>query len=91
MALTLLDLSLAFDTVDHSIMLSMLQSRFSVTGHPLEWFRSHLSGRTEVFVRRSPTLQPWLSAIYLVYTECPVNTFSVYSVQYHLFADDTQN
>ena len=38
-ALALLDLSSAFDSVDHSTLLSILRSRFSVTEQPLEWFR----------------------------------------------------
>jgi len=52
-ALALLDLSSAFDTVDHPTLLSILQSRFSVTGQPLDWFRSYLTGRTQVFTTHS--------------------------------------
>ena len=57
-ALMLLDLSSAFNAVDHSILLSTLQSRFSVTGHPLVWFRSYLSSRTHVFVAQSLETPP---------------------------------
>ena len=42
-ALALLDLSSAFDSVDHSTLLSILRTRFSVTEQPLEWFRSYLT------------------------------------------------
>jgi len=52
-ALTLLDLSSAFDAVHHSILLSTLQSRCSVTGRPLEWFReSDLTSQSHSRVRR---------------------------------------
>jgi len=37
------DLSVAFDTVNHSIvLLKRLQSKFSVTGAPLAWLQSNL-------------------------------------------------
>ena len=45
----LLDLSAAFDTVGHDILLDVLQRRFLVDGPALTWFRSYLTGRTQVF------------------------------------------
>jgi len=47
--LVLLDLSSAFDTVDHSTLLSFLQTRFSITGQSLAWFLSYLTDRAQVF------------------------------------------
>jgi len=47
-----LDLSTAFDTVDHSLLIEHLQSEFRVTNTALNWLRSYLGDRSQ-FVRIS--------------------------------------
>ena len=36
--LLLLDLSAAFDTIDHNILLSRMQKRLGIGGHVFDWF-----------------------------------------------------
>jgi len=48
--LLLLDLSAAFDAVDHSILLSGLVLRFGVDGQVIAWIESYLQDR-EQFVQ----------------------------------------
>ena len=43
--LILLDLSCAFDTIDHEILITRLQARFGITGNALLWLKSYLVGR----------------------------------------------
>ena len=44
-ALVAIDLSAAFDTVDHSILLSVLSKKFGVAGSALKWFETYLYPR----------------------------------------------
>ena len=42
MMVVILDLSVAFDTVNHDILLSILNKQFGICGKALEWFNSYL-------------------------------------------------
>ena len=48
--LGLLDMSAAFDRVDHEILLLRLESTYGISGTALAWLRSFLSGRTQQVV-----------------------------------------
>ena len=96
------DLTAAFETIDHAILLSPLFHRFGVTGAALEWFRSYLSGRHQVVrignekspprdvtfgVPQGSVLGPLLFTAYIT----PVgDIIKKFSLDYHLYADDTQ-
>ncbi len=48
--LVLLDLSAAFDTIDHDILVDRLQNYTGIQGQALRWFRSYLSDATTLLI-----------------------------------------
>ena len=100
--LLLLDLSAAFDTVDHSILLSRLSSRFGIKGTVLAWLRSYLTSRKQfVNVNKCRSSQRFLERgvpqgsvlgplLYLLYTSLLADIIKRYNLEYNFYADDTQ-
>ena len=100
--LTLLDLSSAYDTIDHSIFLNRLNYMHEISGTCLSWFRSYLSVRRQsvaIANRISPTKKLHygvphgfvLEPILLVpCIQTLSNLIKRHSLSVNLFADDIQ-
>jgi len=56
--LVLLDMSSAFDMIDHPLLLDRLSTWYGVGGTALPWFRSYLSERTQSVIVRDITSSP---------------------------------
>ena len=56
--LTLLDLSAAFDTIDHQKLLDLLNHSFGISGDTLRWFKSYLQERIQMVQIGSSTSEP---------------------------------
>ena len=46
-ALILLDISAAFDTIDHATLIERLHEHFGISGAVLQWFKSYISNRQQ--------------------------------------------
>ena len=55
--LTALDMSAAFDTLDHTTLLHRLQHTFGLSGYVISWVRSYLTNRTS-FVKIDSSSSP---------------------------------
>ena len=62
--LTLLDLSAAFDSVDHVTLLQRLQTTYDITGMAIKWFESYLSGRKHHVSTSSSSSSPSTANLY---------------------------
>ena len=72
--LGLLDLSAAFDTVDHDIPIQRLEVSFGVSGTALQWIRSFLSVRLQAITFRGIT-STYLPVMHGVPQGVPWHTF----------------
>jgi len=97
-----LDISSAFDMIDHNILLSRLHGEFGVTGTALAWLQSYISNRSQFVklgrhssapvsctsgVPQGSVLGPILFA---TYTSPIGDLIRSFGIQHHQFADDTQ-
>jgi len=100
--LVLLDLSAAFDTVSHDILLDRLSTRFGISGSALSWISSYLSDRTQSVlvsgkysdaahlcygVPQGSVLGPALFSDYSSPVAALIRSFNITA---HCYADDTQ-
>ena len=101
-ALVLLDLSAAFDTIDHEKLLHRLETSFGINGTALDWFRSYLSNRSQaVRIKNSSSEKMYLNfgvpqgsvlgpILFTLYVAPVVDIANKHGVSHILYADDTQ-
>ena len=100
--LVLLDMSAAFDTIDHTILLNTLEVRYGIAGTAHQWFRSYLSDRSQkvrilgkssdsrilhLGVPQGSVLGP---VIFTLYSAQVANIALSHGLRFRLYADDTQ-
>ena len=100
--LAMLDLSAAFDTLDHEILLDRFATTFGCSGFVLGWFRSYLSERTQsVSIDKSISTPSTLKygvpqgsvlgpLMFVMYIYPLGHVLKPFGISYHLYADDTQ-
>lgn len=100
--LVLLDLSSAFDMIDHEILITRLADSFGIRGTALRWIKSYLYIRTQSIVigdvqsvispidcgvPQGSVLGPMLFSLYISPIEGIIQSHGLQSM---LYADDTQ-
>ena len=100
--LLLLDLSAAFDTVSHSILINRLEKRVGIKGKALDWFKSYLGDRKQcVSINKTKSKSCALKfgvpqgsvlgpILFSLYTLPLADILKKRGISYHLYADDTQ-
>ena len=100
--LALIDLSAAFDTVDHPILFQCLEKQFGFRDSVLSWYKSYLSDRKQCVILKGtwsntfdlPFGVPQGSCLdpvlFTQYASSLFSIFSKHSVNAHAYADDHQ-
>ena len=101
-SLNLLDLSAAFDTIDHEILLKRLEATYGISGTALKWFRSYLHERKQIVVVENKRSKEYLlpygvpqgsvlgPALFVLYIGPLSDVFRRNNFCYHQYADDVQ-
>ena len=100
--LVMLDMSAAFDTIDHNILIDILKDDFGVVDSALQWFRSYLANRKQqVVIDRCKSSKFMVATgvpqgsclgpvLFLLYVSGLSEIISKHLPCHHTFADDTQ-